>query len=260
MPLLSNRRRTYSNDNAYLTFQEQPVWESCCIHWGTYKQVVISDNGDNTVDITTKTYHNSGEVKVLTKTEVESGIDNSQQMYSTGTTDIPVGITQKRCDAVIKMPCGYRVNTNGANSTIDMKYFRKCTSIDFTFSPCLADELIIPPKVIRAERNFMQSTPTTPNHPKVVVLPDTLSYIGANAFYGNVSLFIIILFAKTPPSLNGGAFDYSSISAIYVPSEGLSDYQNAQYWQDKTLKSIDELETDYPQYYQKFVQNNIWQI
>lgn len=259
MPLLSNRRRTYSNDNAYLTFQEQPVWESCCINWGTYKNVAVSDNGDDTVNITTNIYHNSGDVKVLTKTEVESNIDNSQQTYSIGTTNTPIGITQKRCDAVIKMPTTKRIDTNGVSSTIDMKYFRNCTSVDFTFAPCRADELILPPAVIRAERNFMQKAAGGTN-PKVVVLPNTLSYIGGNAFYGNTSSFIIILFAKTPPSLSGDVFAYSSISAIYVPSEGLSDYQNAQYWQNKTLKSINELETDYPQYYQKFVQNNIWQI
>ena len=35
----------------YVEFEDPEVWRICCENWGDYNEIVITDNGDNTVDI-----------------------------------------------------------------------------------------------------------------------------------------------------------------------------------------------------------------
>ena len=58
-----------------------------------------------------------------------------------------------------------------------------------------------------------------------VTIPSSVTYIGNAAFYGCTGLTSITVEATTPPTLDNGAFDNTSIP-VYVPCGSLGAYQN----------------------------------
>ena len=58
-----------------------------------------------------------------------------------------------------------------------------------------------------------------------VTIPSSVNYIGNAAFYGCTGITSITVEATTPPSLDNGAFDNTSI-LVYVPCGSLEAYQN----------------------------------
>lgn len=147
MEWLINRRRMMLNraiPATYLTFEDEEFWRICCLTYGDYEETVITDNGDNTVDIvvTLKSQMvNSNQYTVAIKnSEVINsmeGVDNSGGEYIAGTTKTPVGITQKQCDAVTILGCftwngslsdKFKSNTL-ITSVNDLTKFRNITQI-----------------------------------------------------------------------------------------------------------------------------------
>ena len=76
-----------------------------------------------------------------------------------------------------------------------------------------------------------------------VNLPDTLTRIGNNAFYGCSSLQYIRIEATTPPTLPNTYSIPSTIGAIYVPDESVEAYQSATNWSSyaSKIKGISEM-------------------
>lgn len=65
----------------------------------------------------------------------------------------------------------------------------------------------------------------------LVILPETLTYIGNRAFYQDTSLHTIICNAVTPPQLHNTAFNSTnSTFIIYVPDESVEAYKAATNW------------------------------
>ena len=79
-----------------------------------------------------------------------------------------------------------------------------------------------------------------------VNLPDTLTRIGNNAFYGCSSLQYIRIEATTPPTLPNTYSIPSTIGAIYVPDASVSAYQAATNWSNfaSKIKGISEMPSE----------------
>lgn len=123
----------------YLTFEDNEFWRILCCYYGDYNEVVVTDNGNNTVDITTsfvsKNYYTE---KKRTVVSTQTNVDNSGGTYVAGTTKEAVGITQVQCDAILELtPVDTNYNTYGRifmnNTAIlslnDLAKLRNLTSI-----------------------------------------------------------------------------------------------------------------------------------
>ena len=148
MEWLINRRRMMCHESVppvYLHFEDYEVWKAVCTRYGDYNEIVVTDNGDNTVDITTTfksvimldVYQQTVTVKKSVVVDTQTNVDNSQGTYTAGTTKEPVGITQKQCDAVLIMG-NYRSsdvvtnlfkNNTAIISANDLIHFRNLTEI-----------------------------------------------------------------------------------------------------------------------------------
>lgn len=111
MEWLINRRRMMCHESVppvYLAFEDAEFWRLTCINYGDYNETVITDNGDNTVNITTTfksvivspTDQRKVNLKKSSIISEETNVDNSEGTYVAGTTKEPVGITQRQCDAI----------------------------------------------------------------------------------------------------------------------------------------------------------------
>lgn len=84
----------------YLIFKDIDIWTVCCCNWGDYEEVVITDNGDNTVNIATTPVHMVNTTSTRGTTTTEYNVDNTGGTYTAGTTKVPVGIKRSQCLAV----------------------------------------------------------------------------------------------------------------------------------------------------------------
>lgn len=122
----------------YLTFEDYEFWRVCCLTFGDYDETVITDNGDNTVDIvvTYKSQLNPGVVKKSVVISSTYGVDNTGGTYTAGTTKAPVGITQRQCDAITWFGRSgnsdnhaYFYNNKNIQSVNDLRYFTNLTEL-----------------------------------------------------------------------------------------------------------------------------------
>ena len=65
------------------------------------------------------------------------------------------------------------------------------------------------------------------NNLESVEIPNTVTYIGDQAFSYCTDLIYIEILATTPPTLGNQVFDNTNNCPIYVPSESVSAYQSA---------------------------------
>lgn len=198
MEWLINRRRMMFNrviPPDYLTFEDAEFWRIACEIYGDYYQTVITDNGDNTVNIV-KTfeswlYHTKKKSIII---ENRENVDNSGGTYIAGTTKEAVGITQNQCDAVIVFTdLTDSRNTAFCNNEVitslnDFAKFRNCTRIYSNysriathtgFSNCTnATSVIFPESLTNTGTGFV-------NVPLTVILPnfDNITVVGNRCFW-----------------------------------------------------------------------------
>lgn len=266
MEWLINRRRMMYNKAVpptYLAFEDSKIWEYCCVHWGDYNETVITDNGDDTVNIvTTFKSMNNLTVKKSIIVDEQNNVDNSQGTYTAGTTKEPVGITIKQCAAVTSFPAAqsdlansklpgitsfnefkYFVNIVYGSNTWNMFYGQslltsvECPPVTWThsngcyqwFRSCGALEHLILPKVANYTNYCFsgcgaEELDFSENTQKITNFPRD-----------NNNLKVIICRATTPPELSGayaGNFP-SGLEGIYVPADSVDLYKAASYWSNK---------------------------
>ena len=72
----------------YLIFEDNEVWSICCNNYGDYKEVVVTDNGDNTVDIATTPVSMMNTTANRGTTVTQHNVDNTGGTYVAGTTKV----------------------------------------------------------------------------------------------------------------------------------------------------------------------------
>lgn len=266
MEWLINRRRMMYNKAVpptYLTFEDSKIWEYCCVHWGDYNETVITDNGNNTVNIvTTFKSMNNLTVKKSIIVDEQNNVDNSQGTYTAGTTKEPVGITIKQCAAVTRFPdvANEVANSNlpGITSFNEFKYFTGLLYSSATHGMFRGQQNLVSvecPPISWDNTNgcngwFRDCTALT--H---LVLPNManytnycFSYCGAEEldFSSNVvkisdfprsnsNLKIVVCRALTPPTMTAGQANAwpATLEHIYVPAESIDLYKAADVWSTK---------------------------
>ena len=91
---MTTRRRMMSgtDPDQYLTFRDPDIELYVCTSWGDYNTIVVTDNGDDTVNIETTFKSMLGTTVVKTSTTTQTNVDNSLGTYTAGTTYEAVGI------------------------------------------------------------------------------------------------------------------------------------------------------------------------
>lgn len=235
----------------YIDFEDSEVARVCAISWGDFDERVITDNGDNTVNIIDSFVRmkNTSETKrVVTNTQLN--VDNSGGIYVEGTTKTALGITRKQCEAVTTLGVhASSVNTAPfyGNSLIvtfpELKYFTKVTHLSRAcFQNCSNLEHIDLTNIESAEYCFIAGTKieslvfeegfiglidqyglyVTPSV-LYLDLPSTTTTIG-NYNFKNHNSMVIVCRATTPPTR---AANNDGGKRLYVPQTSLEDYATA---------------------------------
>lgn len=244
----------------YLTFEDSTMWEYCCVHWGDYNETVITDNGNNTVNIVTtfKSMKNLTVKKSVVISE-QNNVDNSQGTYTAGTTKEPVGITIKQCEAVTLFPHAPQALTNLGSFTSfnEFKYFKNITTsnVNNLFYGLRTLVSVECPPVTWTSNNGCYQWFRDCAALRHLVLPKVanytnycFSYCGAeeldfsentrkitNFPRGNDNLKVIICRATTPPEMTAGQANAwpATLEHIYVPAESIDLYKAATVWSTK---------------------------
>lgn len=101
--LINRRRMMYNRASApeYISINNLTVWTIACENFGDFNEIVITDNGDNTVNIATTYKSMLGSVVKKEKiVSSQMGVDNTGGTYTPGTTLEPIGLTQRQSDAI----------------------------------------------------------------------------------------------------------------------------------------------------------------
>lgn len=235
MEWLINRRRMMCHISVpptYLTFEDAEFWRIVCINYGDYNEIVITDNGDNTVNITTTfksvivnpTDQRRVNVKKASVISEETNVDNSQGTYVAGTTKEPVGITQRQCDAVIRMGYYYNEGISGlfvGNTIIasanDLIHFRKMNEIFGILG--------------QHTGGFYNCS-----NLETVEIPNSLEIIGQGAFTNCAKLNYINF--KNVKEIQKNAFQGTSLTSV-VLNDGFTTLTNKPFTNLRTLTYID---------------------
>ena len=89
-----------TDPDQYLTFRDPDIELYVCTLWGDYNTIVVTDNGDDTVNIETTFKSMLGTTVAKTSTTTQTNVDNSLGTYTAGTTYEAVGIKPIQCNAV----------------------------------------------------------------------------------------------------------------------------------------------------------------
>ena len=245
-------------DDEYIPFEDVNVWTICCNKWGDYKETVITDNGDDTVDITVtvKSMLNASvnRSKVIS---TRTAVDNTGGTYTAGTTKEPIGISIKQAAAVTSIGSTFTSNTsivsfmelpyfigsvpyddihfyyNGQNNS--STFFYNCTSIK---------KVKIPEGVTKMQNTFRGCSSL-----QFVDLPSTVTTTTGYIWNGTPAKCVICR-ALTPPTFTQSSV-YGNINAtfgIYVPDESVDIYKSTSRWSESAayIKPLSQFETDYP--------------
>lgn len=101
--LINRRRMMYNRAFApeYISIDNVTVWTIACENFGDFNEIVITDNGNNTVNIVTTYKSMLGSVVKKEKiVSSQMGVDNTGGTYTPGTTLEPIGLTQRQSDAI----------------------------------------------------------------------------------------------------------------------------------------------------------------
>ena len=228
MEWLINRRRMMYNKAvppAYLTFEDNRIWTACCNAWGDRNKIVITDNGNNTVNIVT-TFESklNTTIKKSSVISTQTNVDNTGGTYTVGTTYEPIGITMEQCAAVTSFQT-YLRNLGTDLKFTECRYF-SITNVD-NGSPFQNDKFLkikFPNTlaIISFYNNTYKNTP-------IIDIPKSVTRL--TYFYcTNISgCDVLILRCPTIYSPNYIQVLKSDIE-VYVPQELLSDYKEHAEW------------------------------
>lgn len=239
----------------YMEFEDAEVWRICCENWGDYNETVITDNGDNTVNIVESFIRkkNTLEVKrIVLNTQVN--VDNTGGTYTPGTTKEAVGITLKQCAAVTSLQQKFK-NNNSIGKFHEFRYFTSVTYFssggDLSYSSLT--EITFPSSMTQTYGSYaLYSCPSltvinmneglekinssyfiySDSSLKTLTIPSTVTEIAQNALAvsSGSKKCTFILLPTTPPDFRGNITYSTSIAAVYVPDESVTAYKEAQYW------------------------------
>lgn len=260
MEWLINRRRMMYNrasTPAYLTFEDPEVWRICCENWGDYEETVITNNGDNTVNIvTTFKSMSDSSIRKSEITSTQTNVDNSGGVYVEGTVKRAIGITKKQCGAVTTIGRVFA----GNNDIVKFNEFEYFTNVKMFVSSggfynCKnLEELVFPKSITQIYGGYSVSGCESLHK---LILNEGLKLINGGRFImGNYSLkkltfpstvtnllndslavyvnssytCTFIMLPIVPPTFAGTISASASIEAVYVPDNSLTAYKEAQYW------------------------------
>lgn len=266
MEWLINRRRMMYNKAlppVYIAFEDSKIWEYCCVHWGDYNETVITDNGDDTVNIVTKfkSMKNLTVKKSIVISE-QNNVDNSQGTYTAGTTKEPVGITIKQCAAVITFPATAgdlkSGKMPGLTSFNEFKYFTNIRATSYALNLFNGQRSLTSlecPPINWGSSTYVNGWFRDCSALKHLVLPKTqqyrnycFSYCGAEELdfsenttfiedfpRGNSNLKVVVCRTTTPPTMTAGQANAwpAKLEHIYVPAESVDLYKAAKVWSTK---------------------------
>lgn len=243
----------------YLDFEDAEFWKICCENWGDYNETVVTDNGDDTVNIivTFKSMLNN----TLKKSKIissENNIDNTGGEYTPGTTVEAVGITLAQCAAVSS------VGTIFANTDVtkcnELKYFTGITSINKGgFRSCKMSSITLPNSLITIGQDAFRScvnltemivpegvTSTGQQwiwdsyQVALIDLPSTITTLtgyGIQPYRSTQVDFNVICRAINPPTLGSSAY-LTKLVKVYVPDNSVDAYKAANKWSDFATKIV----------------------
>ncbi len=243
----------------YLIFEDATVHTMCATRWGDYNETVITDNGDNTVNIvvTFKSMLNT----TLKKSKVissESNVDNTGGEYTPGTAKEAVGITLAQCAAVTT------VGTVFKNATIskfnEFQYFTGITQINkegfrsckmseitlpnslrtigqYAFMSCVnLTEMIIPEGVVSTATQWIWDS----YHVALIDLPSTITTLtgyGIQPYKASQVNYNVICRAVNPPTLGSSSY-LTKLVKVYVPDDSVDAYKAANVWKNFATKIV----------------------
>lgn len=116
-----NRRRVIKAGKKYIDFADEEVKRVCCVAWGDCYVTTTTDNGDNTVTVTTRFVSKMNDSVKRNRVISKKVLDNTDGKYIAGTTYEAVGMTMKQIDAVTSVRGGLRkiVNSRFVQLTSD---------------------------------------------------------------------------------------------------------------------------------------------
>lgn len=250
-----NRRRVIKAGKKYIDFADEEVKRVCCVAWGDYYVTTTTDNGDNTVTVTTRFVSKmNGSVKRnrVISTEV---LDNTDGKYIAGTTYEAVGMTMRQCQSVTNIGTQFKDNSiirtfnefqyfTGITS-LNKESFRKSGISDITFPNTLKTvgalsfnlcsnlksiKLNEGVKTIGSQWIWNCKNLTLIDIPSTVTLLDDYGIQNHNSSNPKPK-YNVICRAINPPTL--GSSNYTNeLVKIYVPDESIDLYKTANVWKN----------------------------
>lgn len=244
----------------YIPFEDSTVHTMCATRWGDYNETVITDNGDNTVNIvvTFKSMLNT----TLKKSKIissESNVDNTGGEYTPGTTKTAVGMTLKQCAAVTNISTIFK-----SNKTIrkfnEFQYFTSVTSlVKQAFDASGISEITFPISMRTIGKlafhscynltsiKLNEGATATGNQwvwdsykIYLIDLPSTIKTLegyGIHPYRGNQVNYNVICRASTPPTLGSSSY-LAKLVKVYVPDNSVDTYKAANKWKDFATKIV----------------------
>ena len=212
------------------------MWRICCTNWGDYTEVVVTDNGDNTVNITRTPVRMKNTTATRGRSEVEYNVDNTPDAsgntpYVSGTTKEPVGITMRQCGLAV-ISANVFASINDKNHTFEeFQYFNSQTTFKNygNFVKCIG-RLIFPPRFVswQDDQPYTQSV-------LIYEFPETLTRFHLSRGGINKKDIVLVFKGATPPTLNFGYFNPTAAGNtcyIYVPDNAIDVYKQAATFSD----------------------------
>lgn len=218
----------FENEN-YIPFAYNATKEICCLNWGTYKEIVTVDNGDDTVTITsTKVKKKNTSVLYRAILSVITRAKTSEDII--GTVKEPLGVTYTQAAAVKTL--GEIRKTFPASSFYELYYFG-ITNTTNVFQSSTFSKAALPKGWTTVPKGCFADCANLTH----IQLPSITS-IGQDAFVRCSNLISLKIESVTPPTIGNRAFRdcgiYLHIAApsryptpgyIYVPDESVDTYK-----------------------------------
>ena len=211
----------------YLIFEDAEAWRICCENWGDYEEVVITDNGNNTVNITTtlKSMLNTT-LKSSKIISIENNVDNSSGYYVAGTTKVPVGITKKQCENVTTIGTKFANNTT-IKSFNELEYFIGVTTIVARAFANSTLEYLTLPNTITSIRDY--GIYDMPNLVEIVI-PSSVNTIGIDFCRACPNIERAIIYGNVT-TLSRPFYNLRKLSLVVLPSslQSITNTDTAKY-------------------------------
>lgn len=256
-----NRRRVIKAGKKYIDFADEEVKRVCCVAWGDYYVTTTTDNGDNTVTVTTGFVSKmNGSVKrnrVISK-EV---LDNTDGKYIAGTTYEAVGMTLLQCKSVTNIGTQFKDNSK-IRTFNEFQYFTGITSLAVeSFRGSGISDITFPHTITTIKGSSFincnnlksiklnEGVKTIENqwiwgchNLTLIDIPSTVTLLNGYGIQNYNSSnpkpkYNVICRAINPPTL--GSSNYTNeLVKIYVPDESIDLYKTANVWKNLANKIV----------------------